>query len=199
MTDIHDLERKIYRSLWEDGLLDLFVSVGLVLIGFTWLSDVAWMGGIVPVLLIPFWPLAKRSISAPRAGSFTPSRHRHAWEQRRLMALALAGVVTLGLGIVVYFYLTVRGSSGTNWLTVVIPGLPGVLVAIGMGGVGVAFGLHRFLAYAVALAATGVLAALGLFGPGWAFVLGGAAVLIWGGVVLGRFVSTHPVLPEDSP
>ncbi len=134
MTDLQNLEMETYQTLWKDGLLDLFVGAGLILTGFAWLVGLFWMGMIIPAVLIALWPLARRSISAPRAGSFTPSRQRQAWEQGNLLALALAGV-----------------------------------------------------------------AALGLFGPGWAFVLGGAAVLLWGGVVLVRFLMSTARLPEESP
>lgn len=198
MTELRDLERHTYQTLWEDGLLDLFVGAGLVLTGVAWLADVAWLGAIVPAILIAFWPVTRKSISAPRAGSFTPTSRRRVWEQRRLLALALAGVVTLGLAVVGFVYVTGRGSPRANWLAVLVPGLPGILVAAGLAGVGVAFGFIRFLAYAGASVATAALAVLGLFGPGWAFVHGGVAVLLWGGVILVRFLTSHPPLAEGS-
>jgi hypothetical protein len=156
------------------------------------------MGAIIPAVLIPLWPLARRSIRAPRAGSFTPSGQRKAWEERRLLMLALAGVAMLVL-IAGFAYLAGRGAPRADWLAGLAPGLPGFLVAVGVGGVGVAFGLVRFLAYAACLVAGGASAALGLFGPGWVFVLGGAAAVLWGGVTLIRFLASTPRVREESP
>jgi hypothetical protein len=198
MTDIRTLERNLYRSLWQDGLLDLFVGVGLILIGITWLADLVPLGAIAPVILLPFWPLARRAVVAPRTGSFTVGPERRVWERRGLLTMALLGVGTLGLGVALYLYLATRGGAG-DALATVVPGLPNTLVALGLIGVGVTLGALRFVGYGAALIAIGALAALGLFGPGWAFVIGGAALLLGGGLVLARFVHENPIPPDETP
>ncbi len=164
----------------------------MILTGFAWVVGLFWMGVIIPAVLIALWPLARRSIYAPRAGSFTPCKQRKVKEQRRLLALALAGAVALCLGVAGFADLSGRGVPRSDWFPVLVPGLPGFLLAVGLGGVGVAFGVIRFLAHAVVLLAGGALAALGLFDPGWTFVLGGAVVVLWGGIVLFRFLVSTP-------
>ncbi len=102
-SDLEQIEKQAYHSIWEDGLIDVFVGLALVLIGFFWISQDSGYGALVAPILVPFWTVARKRISEPRRGVVNLSAERMAKENKKLAGLMLFGVATLIIGVVWYF------------------------------------------------------------------------------------------------
>jgi hypothetical protein len=193
-TDLGARERGIYRASFDDGLLDLFCGLTLVLMGVAWIFDIVVLGPLAPAVLIPFWTVARRRLIEPRTGfaRFRPERER--LEKRKLLGFFAIGCGFLIAGIAVY--LMVRGEGAPDWGHLVA-GLPGVLLAVAATIAGLAFGLTRFLAYALVLFAAGAVTIHWRLDPGWSILAGGSAMLVVGAVLLAGFLNRHPVVAED--
>jgi hypothetical protein len=68
LDNMNLLERKVFQSYWDDGLLDLFAAIGIFLIGVSWLRDFPVGAVFVPALLVPFWNPVRRKVIEPRLG-----------------------------------------------------------------------------------------------------------------------------------
>ena len=64
----NQLEIALFRSYWDDGLLDLLCGFGLLLIGLGWALDQVALAAALPALLVPLWGPLRRSLVEPRAG-----------------------------------------------------------------------------------------------------------------------------------
>jgi len=83
-----------------------------------------------------------------------------------------------------------------DWLAIVIPALPGVLLAAGAAVTGNMIGANRFQAYAaLLLAGSGVGIWLRLE-PGMYLATAGAVILATGIAMLVRFIRKYPVITE---
>ncbi|NVJ69975.1 MAG: hypothetical protein HWE08_06460, partial [Alphaproteobacteria bacterium] len=61
MTHLSKMEGLLTRQFFDDGLLDMFVGVGLALIGIAWLSGLLALGAIVPAVMMQYWkPLRQK-------------------------------------------------------------------------------------------------------------------------------------------
>ena len=72
---IKELERKVYTSQHQDGLIDIFASIYIIGFSIGILLDYIWdfsfgvlLPGILVVLVVPLWITAKRRITMPRIG-----------------------------------------------------------------------------------------------------------------------------------
>jgi len=179
-------EPDLFRSYWDDGLLDLLFGLALLLTGIGW--DTAL--GPLAVVQVPFWfvlwsPLRRRFVE-PRVGFVRFSVARRTRNARGLWSTFALGVGTLALTILVA--VTVRGAGAGNELARLIPGLPAVLVAVGAILAGVLTRARRFHAYGLTLiAGAAVSVSLGL-GPAPPLVLGGLVAACVGATLLTRFV-----------
>lgn len=192
--DLDKLEQKVYASRWDDGLLDLFVGVSVLGIGVLWMIPrMAGFGGILPVLLIPFWPLARKRITEPRAGFVEFTDERRGRERRGMRTMTVLGIGAFLLGVAAYFVAGVDGMMTKEWFRLAIPALPGVLIGLGAVAAGLMFQLDRFLSYGLLF--TGLAAFLTFFGaePGVYLAIGGGIVTVLGAVRLARFLRRYPI------
>jgi hypothetical protein len=191
--ELSKLERRILREWWDDGLIDLFAGLGVLLIGIGWQFDLVMMGLIVPPLLVPLWGPTRERIVVPRAGFVVLGEPTRGVLTRGNWILVAAGVVTLLLGVAGYF--VVRGGSLGGGRTL-IAGLPAFLLGLGGLASWAVFRIPRLPAYAAVLCAAGVGTAwLGL-GPAPAMLLGGGVMTLAGGALLATFLKEHPLPPE---
>lgn len=192
-TDLEQIEKQAYSTIWEDGLIDIFVGLALALIGALWLSQDAVYGAFVAPMLIPFWTVARNRISKPRRGVVVLSAERMAMENKKLASLVLFGVATLTIGVAWYVISRPGGTPPANWASHVIAGLPATLLAIPAIIVAFAYGLNRFLIYAAVLLASAVAVVLLDLHPGWGFIPGGVVCLAVGGTILFGFMRKYPL------
>lgn len=189
------IEESLFRSSWDDGLLDLVAGLGLVLVGVAWLADwIALMPGI-PLLFVALWPVARRRWVEPRAGSARSGSERRREQRKRLLQSLHAGWLLL----VVVLLLAWATASGR--LAVPAAMAPAIPVAI-VGGMAVAaaglLGLARFAGYGALVVGVGALGLLAGAGPGTLLVAGGAAVAALGALRFARFLRSHPVAEPDA-
>ena len=180
----------------EDGLLDLLVGLSVLLSGVYILVDLDIpLGGVWVVLWLPIWLSARKTITSRRLPNVEVPHEQYAG----LMRAAVFVVLTLVLLVFAGSLLLLGHSSGLvpSWFVTglreyftLILGLVGAFVMTIAGWLS---GLNRLYAYAlltaVAFAGTYLLQAP----AGLAVAVVGGVVMIWGLVMLSRFVRSHPV------
>lgn len=187
MTNTQTLtERDLFRSFWDDGLLDLLCGAALLLSGLGWQSEIGALAVVQAPLWIVLWGPLRHRLVEPRAGyvRFTQAR-----QQRT--ALGLRWALTLGLGLfalVAVAALVVHQRSALPSLHQWVDALPAVLVAGAAALAALLTGAARFYAYGLGLLAAGVVTVLFALGPAFPLVVVALAVLAAGAALLGRFL-----------
>ncbi len=192
-STLDEIEQQVYKTIWEDGLIDIFVGLGLFLLGITWIGLDSVYGSFVAPVLVPFWVVARKRVSEPRIGIVNFSAERVTKENRKLRGFFLFGVLTLVLGVGWYF---LGGSGATNapaWAANIVAGLPALLLAIPAIIVACAYGLSRFFGYALVLLVSAIPVITFDLRPGWAFLPVGIIAVAAGTVLLTRFVRNYPI------
>ncbi|MHC4956382.1 MAG: hypothetical protein ACYTGZ_21280 [Planctomycetota bacterium] len=190
--DLQTLEGKLYRSTFEDGLLDVFAGLGLVMIGTGWVLGEAALSTIMAPLLVSFWPGVRQRLIHPRVGTAEFGQKRQAKERNKLLGFAALGVVTFLLGIVVF--VVMEKGRKSDVVMVLIPGLPAVLLAFAATLVATVYAMPRYFVYAVVLVTAAGAVAYQAANPGWGMLAGGVASLATGAWLLARFCKRHPVV-----
>ena len=74
-TNLKEVEKKTYKSYHQDGLLDIFIGIYILLFGIGILLSTtgdfnSWflLPGIFPALMVPIWMSAKKRITITRIG-----------------------------------------------------------------------------------------------------------------------------------
>ena len=192
-AELKALEERAYKQTWNDGILDLIIGIGLVMLGLLFRTDLAGLAGMfVAVLLMPFWAVGKQLITVPRLGYAEFSEDRKATERGWQRHLLVLGVMTLALAVGLYVA-TTTGRLGDELGEIRLGYLLfGGLIALGLGAAGFIAGLPRLTAYAaVVLAATGIGYVTGLELEDYVLAAG-IVILAVGVVVFARFIRRHP-------
>ena len=190
LGNTNTIEKQVFRTYWNDGLLDLFGAIGVLAIGIFWTLDFTVGSAILPALLIPLWGPCRERFIEPRLGMVEFSDARERRNTNRLLMIVALGVGTLVLGVALYF---LRDRIGLSPSVTFIAGLPAVL--LGFLAVLTAFLIlaMRFLAYAAVLVVAGIAGALAGQEPGPIMTAAGIALLLLALVVVIRFVRENPV------
>lgn len=201
MTDINleSVERKSYRSMFDDGLLDLFVGISLLFLGLMWLTENAALGGLMPALLIPIWPIARKRFVEPRSGYVRLAEPRRKKIRRGIAGSIALGLLALLLGVAAYIGLTSDSSPAEAILDSLGSGIPALLLALMAIAAARMFDLPRFFVYAAGLLTLGLLGVLFDLEPAWS-ILGSAILVTATAVVLmARFArNSHLIADPDS-
>ncbi len=183
------LESRLFRTFWDDGLLDTLFGVGAIGVAVCWAAGLIPLGAIVPALLAVAWNPLRRRIIEPRTGWVEFSRARTETNRRRLI-----GALWLGVAVLALVLIAGTRSGGPLFPDDLAAAIPSVL--IGVMAVLVAAGLRaiRFLAYALLFVVFGLATALLEGEPEVAMLAGGGAVALSGVWLLARFFrATVPV------
>lgn len=192
-SDLEQIERKAYQTIWEDGLIDIFVGLTLFLIGVFWVRQGSAYSAFVAPALIPFWAVARKRFSEPRTGVVNFSVERVAKENKKLRVLFLFGVFTLVIGVAWYFVGNKNGLFAAPPDTNLVAGLPAVLLVIPAIIVAFAYELKRFFVYATVLLISALPVIFLDLHPGWAFVPSGVCSVAIGSGLLVRFMHRYPL------
>lgn len=188
-----ELERRAYRTVVDDGLLD--IGLGVFFLGF-------FVSGYVPVFGVPSlvfllavvgWVLARRRLIEPRVGRVQLNAERRARiAAGRLWVTVLFTVPTLVAVVWLYSRGAVLGTTetGTN-------GYGSLVVALSLGTallVGATLlDLQRFWLYAATLMAAGIFQHFaGEPFDEFKWAVASTVTLIGGAVVLARFLERFP-------
>jgi hypothetical protein len=188
------LETELFRTYWDDGLLDLVSGVALLTIGIGWYFQQVVLAAVAPALIWPLWAPLRRKLVEPRAGfvEFSHARKQHAHRSLRLALLLGAGAFLLGIGAFLYVHYQGMNSDYIR----VFPAVPAALLA-GGAFIGAQFTrARRFMIYGfVMLVAAGLTAVYDL-GPAAPMLMGGIVVTLSGLSLLIRFLKASAQFEE---
>lgn len=206
--DLKELERRAFRSTFQDGLWDIFLGLYTLALSTSPLVHLRGIGR--PLSFIPAFAIAvigvlamrvaKKSITLPRMGLVKLGRRRKAKFKKMRIVLSITSLVTT-----ILIVLTLTGDvkpadwGAPGWL---MPGIIGMMIAVETS----------FMAYFVAY--TPLYLYGWLFGLSFpasalleeyasitfpvAFVASGVVMLLIGTVSLNRFLRKYPLLTEES-
>ena len=196
MDTTNRFEAELFKTYWDDGLLDLLFGIGLLMIGVGWWFHQTLVAAIGPALLWTFWiPLRKRLVE-PRAGYVEFSQARETRSRTHMWMVLLLGTGSFLFATGVFFY--VRSAGMDARLAQIIPALPAVLLAVG-AFVGAQFtGAVRFMGYGTALIAGAGLTLVYDLGPAVPMLLGGVVVTASSIVLLTRFLRASAEFEGDA-
>jgi len=201
-TSLREIERRTYMSYHQDGILDIFVGVYVLLFGLgislmtvTEFSTWFVIPAIFPAIMVPIWISAKKRITMPRIG-YVKFGSRGA---NKLMAVFL-GLMVAGLGTFMAFSF----SSSQAWALT----LRNLIISNGMIVIGISatcisglfaytMGLNRLYAYGIL---TLVLFLAGHFIAipfGYLLLAIGLVMIINGFVLLTQFIRKYPLPQGD--
>jgi len=204
--NLKELERKAFRSTFQDGLWDMYLGFLLLTMGMGPVlpalnTSVMWTLVILLMLSVlawlAFWA-GKKFITTPRMGlvKFGPQRKAKLKKTRAVLFLsALLGVITFVL----------RATWNIEWAAIPIPAYVWAVQAIVVFGLGAYFlDVSRFYAYGVLYAIPVpvdivLLQNTGL--PGFMFLpfgVSGVVMVLIGAVLFIRFLRDYPLLPEEA-
>ncbi len=184
------IEHRIYRHYWDDGLLDLFAALGVVLIGGAWIHGYAAAGAIVPAVLVPLWHPARQRFVEPRLGFVEFSDARERQNRKRLKLVVYLGIVALIAALELYFH---RELLAANPGVHLVAGLPAMLLAVLAATTALLIASARFLVYSAVLLVVGPVGAWLGWSPGAIMAVGGAVLLAIATAVFTMFLRANPI------
>jgi len=211
--NLNELERKAFRSTFQDGLWDIYQ--GGIFASFTAFASsldhavelttvqrfTLFLLGIGLSYLI-FWA-GKKFITLPRMGQvkFGPARQR----RKRTLASVMGVIVGIQVIIVAFTFAVWQIPELRSWIGIAnMPqSMETLLVAtVGALFVGPSLALIAYFNdnprgyYIAAVMATGVFCLI-WFGNAWFTLVGGAIVILPGIVLFIRFLIQHPLPPAE--
>ena len=184
------IEERLFRSFWDDGLIDLFAGAGVLIVGLSWQLDLAVLGAVAPALLVPLWAATRRRLIEPRSGYAEFAAPRRARLQRGRWGALLIGLLAFVLGVVLYLFVTRRELE--VGLESMVPALPALLLALGAAVSARAFSLPRFAVYSIVLAIAGAVTVVAGLHPAPSMIAGGLVAALTGASLLARFLRANP-------
>jgi len=187
--DLNKVERQVFQSSWDDGLLDLFAALGVLSIGAFWLFEVHVGAAIVPALLVPLWAPFRQKFIEPRMGYVEFSDARESRSRRMLWQVFAVGVAMFVLGVGVFFL--VRNTDmpvNISW----IAALPAFLLALMGVFATLLISTPRFLVNPAVLVAAGLIGAINGWRPGPILTLAGGVMTVIAIYLVLRFLQVHP-------
>ncbi len=202
LTELREVRRKAFRAVNQDGLMDAFLGLVMVLAG-TWMfldkfQDIELTGvpAILPILVMFGIRGLRKRYTYPRVG--------YANLKTRGTRLGAMIVVTAVIVALVLLFLLVRltGSEVPRFVVRLFPALIGGGLAVWMVVLFRGGRFRRYLVYAATMLAALVVAyGLGLH-TALVFIASmgacGLLMLATGVVTFARFLRAHPVLSEGS-
>jgi len=200
---LREVEKRTYMSYHQDGLIDIFIGVyvllfalGILLNTVTDFSTWFVIPAIFPAIMGPVWISAKKRITMPRIG-YVKFGSRGA---NKLMAIFI-GLMVAGLGAFMVFTFASRSQTWALTLRNLI--IPNSMIIIGISAAAISslfaytMGLKRLYAYG--------LLTLALVLPGhfitipfeYSLLTIGLVILVNGFVLLIQFIRKHPVPQGD--
>ncbi|MFC2014796.1 hypothetical protein ACFLUP_02255 [Chloroflexota bacterium] len=202
-TDVNlkELEQKIFRSYFHDGLWDIYGA--LMLLGFGLTMVTGW-----DYLMLAFATLSvvllliKKRVTVPRLGQVNFSLERQAKTKKSILIAVLTGTFTMLLGLV--FFVLASTNSLPRWLDIwmgnyflaALGGMLALVVAIAAYVVGV----WRYYIYAALTFIAYVLASIlrPIDMEHLPILIAGSVILISGTVILRRFLRNYPLPSKET-
>ncbi|MGD8544769.1 MAG: hypothetical protein PVH12_01220 [Candidatus Bathyarchaeota archaeon] len=203
-TSLREIEKRTYMSYHQDGLIDIFVGIyvllfalGILLLTVTEFSTWFAIPAIFPAIMVPIWISAKKRITMPRIGYVKFSTQRGA---NKLIAVFI-GLMVAGLGTFMVF--TFASTSQAWALTLRNLIIPNSMLIIGSSAAVISsifaytMGLTRLYVYglfALILFVTGHFITIPF---GYLLLAIGLVIIISGLILLTRFIGKYPLPQGD--
>jgi hypothetical protein len=200
-NSLREIEKKTYMSYHQDGLLDIFVGVYILLFGLGILlsavADFTWfiIPAIFPALMVPIWISAKKRITISRIGYVKIGKKG----ANKLMAI-LIGLMVVGLGtFTVFSFASTQGWVLTIRNLVVSNGL--IIIGFGAAAISGLFaytmGLKRLYTYGLLALVLCLAGSFITFPFEYILLIIGLVVVINGFVLLMQFIRKYPLPQGD--
>jgi hypothetical protein len=189
--NMKEIERQVYLSYSEDGLVDIAIGVVITAWGLMLTQEPSGLIGLLGLLGMGVWYFGKRLITIPRIGVIEPSPKM----ERKLSNLAIFLVV---LGLVVFAGILLSRAAGSLVISDYSLAILGLVLAGGVALVAYLLNAARIYLYAVILFASfaggEILAKSVTTFDAFALsvIIGGALILLSGIIVLVRFMRKYP-------
>ncbi len=189
--DMKEIERQVYLSYTEDGLIDIAIGVVIAAWGLMLTQEPNGLIGLLGLLGLGIWYMGKRLITIPRIGIIEPSQKM----ERRLTNMAVFLVV---LGLLVFVGILVMRSIGVVEFNNYTLAILGLVLAGGVAVLAFLLNAPRMYVYAiiifVSFAGGEILAQYITSVDAFALAVmaGGGLILIAGITVLIRFLRKYP-------
>jgi MFS family permease len=197
--------REAYPSIYEqsrryffyhkDGLLDIFIGLGIMMAGLSLWAGMFWMAGGWVAIFVPLWISARKSITFRRAADADALPEQD--NRYPLVMAVMIGLVLVGVLVGVFFSLgSTNLPSLRAWLSEYFHLAVGLGIALLLMITAAVMRIPRFTIYA------GLAVAVFAAGQwlGWVFWVGmsvsGGLMALLGSAVLIRFIRQHPVIRE---
>jgi hypothetical protein len=189
--DMKEIERQVYLSYSEDGLVDIAIGLVIMVWGIMLLAEPSGLIGLLGIFGMGIWYLGKRFITIPRIGTFQPGPKT----ERKLTNLAIFMVV---LGVVAFLGILVSRAFSSAFVTDHPLGILGLVLAAGVALLAYLLNANRiyiyslilFIAFAGGEILAGTVTRFDAFAA--SVIVGGGLILISGLIVLLRFVRKYP-------
>jgi len=186
------LERTVYRSRWQDGLLDLLMGLGVLVLGWSWRSGNLWIGLLLLPLLASAWKPLRVSVVVPRIGH---ARFGRPWWLRK--GDGTQGAAIFGMGVVTFFLaqhvLSARSAGvGGDWMADWVGSLPSAALVLLALATAMVLDLRRFLFYAIVVLGAGSVGEWTGAGPATQILMAGAVIFSIGLALFAHFLLAHP-------
>jgi len=187
------VERRIVRRYWDDGLLDILAGVVTLLIALAWHFELVPLGALAPVVVIPFWKPMRAWITEPRLGHVELSDAQEGRYRSFLRWSCGIGCVTFLAAVLTYFFVVTmeRDTPQQQWVAA-IPAWAFAMLALLTSLVIL---VRRFVGYAAIFLVLGICVVAQGYEPEFAMFVGGSAVTVIGLLRLLAFVRSHPSQP----
>ncbi len=194
--DTQTAKARAFQTLSEDGLVDLFSGIALVLIGIGWMFEPLFVLGIsAPAVLVPLWFAVRKKVTEPRIGHVELREDTQMKVSRQLLWAVLLGSFVLGIVAFFSFSETTPAAIAFNEL---VPAIPTLIIAVMAVISWLLLRNIRFLVYALGLIVAGASVFAYSFPPHHGFLIGAIAPLIMGTWVFVEFMRSNPVIDAEA-
>jgi len=189
--DMKEIERQVFLSYSEDGLVDIAIGVVIAAWGLMLIQEPTGLIGLLGLLGMGIWYIGKRIITIPRIGVIEPNPKM----ERKLTNLAVFLIV---LGLVAFAGILLTRAAGSTMIGDYSLGILGLVLAAGVALLAYLLNAARLYIYAVILfvsfAGGEILAKTVTTFDAFALsvIVGGGLILLSGIVVLVRFMRKYP-------
>ena len=203
--DLKEIEHRVHQSVFQDGLMEIFLGGFLLVFGASLVMDVKWVALIISLLVIflgnPLLERVKSRYIYPRIGYVKLRPEKEADPKGIAVAAIVFVVILLGSGL---FTLAIGKDRGwAFWFKYFLPGSTGFMLAIGPFWLGETYGVRRGYVLAVLFLLGGIVIpvlgiASGYEAVGLECLVVGVISLISGVIMFTRFLRNNPVVPEEA-
>lgn len=179
---------------YQDGLLDIFLALGILFATAAFSAGLFWLVAILPVVFSLVWVKARQSTIAPRLAGGIPASTRSGKSRLVFALLSILGVFAFALGVVMFWmFATDNTPIGLReWVRQNFVLICWVFGGLLLGLIALLARLPRYYFYALLALAAGTGGSLLGLQPVIYVMILAALMLVVGLITLLHFFRTHP-------